>query len=233
MFSVAICDDDEILCEKLESYMEEYIENNSIVCEVYYSAEKLYDDLLTGNSFDLIFLDIESMNGVVLGHKIREEMKIETMHIVYISAKQEHAMELFSVRPLNFLVKPITKRDVVSNLKKAMDLLIQSREYLRFQNGNKLYRIEYGDIVYFSTEKRKIQIYTVNGFYDFYGKLHEIQKKVPSNFIRIHKSYLVNDVYIKKWEYGSVSVGDKDMIPISPSYRKAVREILKKKWRED
>ena len=44
MFSLAICDDDELLCEKFESYIDDYIRRGIIHCEVYYSGEKLYDD---------------------------------------------------------------------------------------------------------------------------------------------------------------------------------------------
>ena len=77
MFSVAVCDDDELLCEKIEACLKAYQPQGLVRCESYYSGEKLYADMLRGETFDLIFLDIElkAMNGVNLGAKIRTERR--------------------------------------------------------------------------------------------------------------------------------------------------------------
>lgn len=77
MFSVAVCDDDELLCEKIEACLKAYQPQGLVRCESYYSGEKLYADMLRGEAFDLIFLDIElkAMNGVNLGDKIRTELQ--------------------------------------------------------------------------------------------------------------------------------------------------------------
>ena len=76
-FSLAICDDDELLCEKFESYIDDYIRRGIVHCEVYYSGEKLYDDMASGKCFDLVFLDIElkKIGGIELGHRIRDEIQ--------------------------------------------------------------------------------------------------------------------------------------------------------------
>lgn len=235
MFSVAICDDDELLCQKIESYLQEYIERHIIFCEVYYSGERLYHDMMNGDHFDLIFLDIELevMNGVDFGYKLRTELQNEKTHIVYISAKSDYAMELFSVRPLNFLIKPVREKDIIYNLEKAISLSSYYDECIKFKKGSELYNIAYGDIFYFSTNGRRIMVYTHTRTYDFYGKLDDIQKKTPTGFIRIHKSYLVNETYVKQWGYEAIIMVDDTKLSISSSYRKIVREILRKKWEEE
>ena len=204
-------------------------------CESYYSGEKLYADMLRGEAFDLIFLDIElkAMNGVNLGDKIRTELQDEKTHIVYISAKSEYAMELFAVRPLNFLVKPVQERDIINNLEKAMKLSRYYDDYIKFQRGSELYSIAYGEIRYFSTCGRKVEIHTTSKIFDFYGKLDDVQAKTPPGFIRIHKSYLIHEMYVKKWEYEMVVMNRDEQLSISPRYRKAVREMLMKRWREE
>ena len=204
-------------------------------CESYYSGEKLYADMLRGEAFDLIFLDIElkAMNGVNLGDKIRTELQDEKTHIVYISAKSEYAMELFAVRPLNFLVKPVQERDIINNLEKAMKLSQYYDDYIKFQRGAELYSVAYGEVRYFSTTGRKVEIHTTSVNLDFYGKLDDIQAKTPPGFIRIHKSYLIHETYVKKWEYEMVVMNRDEQLSISPRYRKAVREMLMKRWREE
>lgn len=204
-------------------------------CESYYSGEKLYADMLRGEAFDLIFLDIElkAMNGVNLGAKIRTELQNEKMHIVYISAKSEYAMELFAVRPLNFLVKPVQGRDIIKNLEKAIKLSQYYDDYIKFQRGSELYSVAYGEVRYFSTTGRKVEIHTTSVDLDFYGKLDDVQAKTPPGFIRIHKSYLIHEMYVKKWEYEMVVMNRDEQLSISPRYRKAVREMLMKQWREE
>lgn len=62
-----------------------------------------------------------------------------------------------------------------------------------FQTQNSTYRISYKDILYFQSTGRKINIVMKKEIRTFYGKLNEIEKRIPENvFLRIHKSYLVN-----------------------------------------
>lgn len=191
--------------------------------------------MLRGETFDLIFLDIElkAMNGVNLGAKIRTELQNEKTHIVYISAKSEYAMELFAVRPLNFLIKPVQEQDIIKNLEKAIKLSQYYDDYIKFQRGSELYSVAYGEVRYFSTTGRKVEIHTTSVDLDFYGKLDDVQAKTPPGFIRIHKSYLIHEMYVKKWEYEMVVMNRDEQLSISPRYRKAVREMLMKRWREE
>ena len=111
MLRIAICDDDKELCIELKSMLNEISKNTGEAFEisVFCNGEGLCDSLMSGNRFNLIFLDIElcEINGVEVGKKIREELNDEITQIVYISAKESYAMELFDIRPLNFLVKPL------------------------------------------------------------------------------------------------------------------------------
>lgn len=203
MFSVAVCDDDELLCEKIEACLKAYQPQGLVRCESYYSGEKLYADMLRGETFDLIFLDIElkAMNGVNLGAKIRTELQNEKTHIV--------------------------------NLEKAIKLSQYYDDYIKFQRGSELYSVAYGEVRYFSTTGRKVEIHTTSVDLDFYGKLDDVQAKTPPGFIRIHKSYLIHEMYVKKWEYEMVVMNRDEQLSISPRYRKAVREMLMKRWREE
>ena len=101
--------------------------------------------------------------------------------------------------------------------------------YLKFQKGSELYSIAYEDIMYFNTSGRKIQVHTVSCEYEFYGKLDEILQRIPPGFIRIHKSFLVNELYVKRWGYEAVTMTDSTEMSISMRYRKAVRESLLKR----
>lgn len=225
MFNIAICDDDEKMCAQIEHHLADYTEKQQVSTEIFFSAEKLYRSLLDGAHYDLIFLDIEFrlMNGVEVGKRIREELKDETVQIVYVSSIQSYAMELFEIRPLNFLIKPVRKEKIISSVEKAMKLSAYYKDCFEFGKGKSRYREPYGDILYFESSGRKICFYTRKGKQELYGKMNEIEAEAPDCFIRIHQSYLINRAYVKKWEYEKAYLSNGMIFSISQSYRKSVR----------
>ncbi|MEG0325225.1 MAG: LytTR family DNA-binding domain-containing protein [Cellulosilyticaceae bacterium] len=53
------------------------------------------------------------------------------------------------------------------------------------------------EILYFKSDRRKVQALTTKGEYDFYGKLDEIEESlVDKGFMRCHQRYLVNRVFV-------------------------------------
>ena len=233
MFHIAICDDEVILCTQIEKYLADYIERGIVKTEVFYSADKLYAALEKGDYYDLIFLDIEfpASNGVELGEKIRKELEDEKIQIIYISAKQSYAMELFSIRPMNFLVKPVAARDVIDNVDKAIALSEMYDSYFEFKFGAEHYRVPYGSVLYFESSNRKIYIHTKYATREMYGKLNEIEKDVPPNFIRIHKSYLINRMYVAYWNSEEVILINDCRLSVSQAYRKGMCRALMKNGR--
>lgn len=234
MFCVAICDDEEVVCQGIESYLEPYINDKGICVRTFQSGEALYEAISQGESFDLIFLDIELevLDGIAVGQKIREELCNETVHIVFISGKQKYAMELFALRPLHFLTKPFTKRQVTEVVKKAMDLSVIYKDFFEFQIEQRLHRVRYGEILYFESRVRKIILHTEREAYEFYGKLKDIEEKNHDRFLRIHQSFMVNLLYVEHYEYNRVILFNGDSLPISESYRTPVKEQLLKNWRK-
>ncbi|MFV0343802.1 MAG: LytR/AlgR family response regulator transcription factor [Anaerocolumna sp.] len=126
MLKVAICDDEMYVCSQLENILIELskVLPKKIEVDVFFSGESLYQFLSDGAYFDMIFLDIElqMLNGVETGKKIRDELHNEITQIVYISGKDSYAMELFEIRPLNFLIKPLQEEKIEEVVKKAIEL---------------------------------------------------------------------------------------------------------------
>ena len=56
--------------------------------------------------------------------------------------------------------------------------------------------------------------------------MDDVQTDAPEGFVRIHKSYLVNDLYIRRWNPSEVEMVTGETLSISESRRKAVREYL-------
>lgn len=230
-YRIAICDDDIFFCTFLEKSVEKYFmaTKEKVEIDIYYSGEKLYESLKAGLVYDLIFLDIELKltSGVEVGKKIREEIGNELVQIVYISGKSEYAMELFKIRPQDFLLKPVEEKQITEVLVKTKKLLKTEKDYFEFCIGTNIYRVRIKDILYFNSNVRKINLVTNEDVKVFYGKLTNIEKKLESSqFLAIHKSYLVHMDCIAEYQYESVKMINGDTLPISQSYRKKVKKVL-------
>ncbi len=232
MYNIGICDDGQNVCTFLEELILEYSQERDVKIEtnVWYSGEGLRDYLSAGNHIDVLFLDIEllKMTGIEVGAYIRNQLDNLKMQIVYISGKTSYAQQLFKTQPLDFLVKPLNKVDVENVLNLAIKNIKRKNERFEFQIGQDYFFVNMGDIVYFSSQGRKIKIVTEKKECEFYGKLKEIGKDLPKEFIMIHQSYIVNTDYISRYSYDAVELTNGTILTISPGKRKMVREIILK-----
>jgi DNA-binding LytR/AlgR family response regulator len=230
MLRIAVCDDEKAICAQLEYILKKISDSllEEIQIEVFFSGEELCEFLIKNAYFDIIFLDIELklMNGIEVGKKLREEMLNEITQIIYISGKESYAMELFEVRPLNFLVKPLSHERIKEVFKTALRLIKRNEQFFTYQMGHISYKVAMKDILYFESNDRKINIITTKGVDTFYGSLDETLKQVEeSQFLNIHKSYLVNYNYIARFEYTQVTMANGKVLPISQARRKTIRTL--------
>ena len=219
-----------MICSQIENTILKYAaENNEkIDTQVFYSGEELNKFLGMGQTFDLIFLDIELklINGIEVGKKIREEMDNQTLQIVYISGKDNYYRDLFDVRPMHFLHKPISEADIIKDVRLAMKLSDKLGGVFIYKKGHEVYRQPVKNILYFESNNREVKMVTSDGEEVFYGKLDDVYKQVAKyHFMYIHKSYIVNYFFVTKFRYEEVTMSNMEVIPISQARRKATREL--------
>lgn len=136
-------------------------------------------------------------------------------------------MKLFEMRPINFLIKPLSGDEIESLIDKFLQLNKIDTEIFNFKSRCKYYKVPFSDILYFYSNSRKIYIVTINKEYEFYGSLDDIYNSVKKKkFLFVHKSFLVNFKYICKYQYEQLTLIDNKIIPISQSRRKSVRSTF-------
>ena len=239
MISISICDDSSVICGEIEQALKTYARTRmqALEIEIYYSGARLLQVLRGGKRFDLIFLDIElrESSGVEIGRMIRNELHDEAVQIVYISTQTSYAMALFDIRPLHFLIKPLSPEDIIQNVEKAIALMGREKTQFSFSANRRLYQIPCSSIVYLMSNAKRIQLFTIQDpnnaqgqeTYEFYGQLRNVIQELPrKHFFRIHKSFIVNDVYVKECDYDEVRLSTGMRLPISQPYRKGFREQL-------
>lgn len=230
MYHIAIVDDDSMFCETIKKYLDNIGYELKIEMElsIWYTGEELYQHLKAGNYMDIIFLDIELVekSGIWLGNMIREEFSDFKTAIAYISYEKNYALQLFQTQPIDFLVKPVYEEDVKRVIKRYLQESQSKKLQFSFKKGHKYCNMPYEDILYFQSVGRKIRIVAREEEQEFYGRLEKIKEQLPHQFIQIHKSYLVNENYIREYMYENVLMYSGEKLSISKPYRKLVQEKL-------
>lgn len=230
MYKIGICDDGKNVCSSIEDMLLQYakINGKKLDVEVWYSGEGLCSYLVQKNQLDILFLDIElvQMSGIEVGNFIRNQLENRNMQIVYISSHVSYAQQLFKTQPAEFLVKPVTQ-EMVNDVMELMDKLFGNYVGIfEFRKGKEFYHVPFKDILYFVSDGKKVKVITASKEEEFYGKLKEIMKSLPKEFIAIHQSFIVNKKYVLKYAYDYVEMLDGMKLTISKVNRKTVRQSI-------
>ena len=209
MLRIGICDDEELITKRLMRilYSLEKNQSENYDIEVYTDSVKLSEKLSAGKRYDLIFLDIMMpvKSGVEVGKIIRNDLKDNITQIVFILSENKYAMDLFEIRPMNFLIKPFDENDIEKIMKTAAELISEIR--------------------YIESSGRYIIVHDSGGEYKLKGKLNDIYERVKGfGFLFIHKSYIVNNLYIRKYSYDNVELDDNVILPVSRQRREEIKK---------
>ena len=162
MLNIAICDDDIPTTGKMETLVQKIAKRNFIdtEIEVFWNGESLVDAIVEGLNFDIIYLDIEmeKEDGISAAKRIR--MYDKNVLIVYVTSHENHMKESFSVRPFQFLLKPVNEGMMEECFKAAYADINGGDFYFRYSYQRINHKIPVRDILYFESNKRKIFIIT-------------------------------------------------------------------------
>ena len=232
MFQIGLCDDDTIFRKEFGKILKEITAKLEMEChiEIWEDEKALKETLMKHRKMDILFLDIELKHGlgVDLGQYIREILKDYEMQIVYISHEQQYAMQLFETTPLDFLVKPISKGAVERVLKRYLKKQEETGKLFTFKMAREIIRLPYSSIMYIQSRAHKLLVHTMERQWEFYGKVEEIEKIMPKYFVRIHKSFLVNEYFIISYGYDKVCLLNNQQLNISRTYINEIQKRMKK-----
>lgn len=233
MYQIAICDDDIKFMEEFCRQVTDALAHLGVQGKLYQwaSLDEAKCALKQNQTVQLLFLDIEleKQLGTVLGKFIRQELADYQMQIVYVSHEPGYAMELFDTEPLGFLIKPITKEALLDVCRRFLRKQQEDAQIYHYKDGLETKVLSLGEIMYFQSLAHKIMIHTKTETKEFYGKLGEIENRIPGYFIRIHKSYLVNTHFIKSYRPDKVILLNGEELAISRSYKEQIHTFVSKR----
>lgn len=116
VIKIAIVEDEELQAQLIRKYVEKWAEEKNIktIIESFHSGESFNFSWCVDKSYDILLLDIQmpGINGVELVRKIRE--KDWLINIIFITAIPDYIGEGYEVEAINYLIKPIDKKNYMS-----------------------------------------------------------------------------------------------------------------------
>lgn len=201
MLKLAICDDEENCRKRLAALVEEYgaIRRTELETAVFSAAAQVLD---SGDRFDIYLLDIlmPGLNGMGLAAEVRQ--KDDTADIVFLTSSPEFALEGYSVRALDYLLKPVDRDKLFSVLDRAISRRReQTRDEIAVRSGGRLVSVPLRNIEYVESRQDKL-IFCLSGgqTLECSGALAALEERLLADprFLKPHRSYLVNMAHIRE-----------------------------------
>ena len=223
-----IVDDEPLARQLMESHVRQ-VKSLQMVgsCETAMEAF----EVLHREQVDLLFLDIQ-MPGIT-GLNFLKSLK-HPPRVIFTTAYMEYAVEAFELDAVDYLLKPITFErsfKAVQKIERQRDAsMIPKAQFpdgaIFIKVNKRLLRIAYPDIYYIEASGDYIKVVTPTGAHTSYSTLNKIEELLPEQqFMRIHKSFIINLQHIKFVEGSIVRVLDKEL-PVGVTYREALYRRL-------
>ncbi|MCX6271922.1 MAG: LytTR family DNA-binding domain-containing protein [Bacteroidetes bacterium] len=227
MISCIVVDDDPLALELLTEYISRVntLQMKGTFSDPFEAARKLKDD-----KADLIFLDVimPGLNGI----QLLKTLKNPPM-VIFVTAFREYAVEGFALDAVDYLVKPVEFERFVRAVNKAEEIAYASsganlyrQDFIFIKSEYQLLKINYRDIEYIEGLDDYLKIYCGGKPILSLMNLKAIQLKLPSSqFVRVHRSYIVSIAKIESVQRNKIKIRDK-LIPISDGYIDEFHRII-------
>jgi DNA-binding LytR/AlgR family response regulator len=232
-YSCIIIEDEPLAAEILSDYIKQvpFLDLKAVCTDAIYGMEMLQQEKI-----DLIFLDIHLPK--LKGLEFLETLKTPP-NVIITTAYKEYALQGYELSVLDYLLKPVR----FSRFLKAVNKLKQpgivpaaatmtvvpqnaSRNYIYFNVGKKRVKIYTDDILYVESIREYVKIITTGKTIITKFQLSEMEEMLPpSEFLRIHRSFLVSKHKVDAFSAIDVEINGK-IVPIGRSYKELVLSAL-------
>jgi two-component system LytT family response regulator len=246
MLTAVIVEDEIRSRESLNGLLKLYCKNVSVVAEA--------DGVQTGikaikeHNPDIVFLDIQMPDGS--GFKLLESIENINFSIIFTTAYDQFAIKAIKFSAIDYLLKPIFPDDLVEAVKKAeksvaskktqqnVEVLLENFKRpeteppkIVLSTAEKINVVKVKDIIRCESDNYYTNYFFIDGKQLLISKTLKENEELLSdyNFIRPHKSHLINVIYIKsynKHDGGSIVMTDGSVVPVSRRKREKILEII-------
>lgn len=214
LFRAIVIDDEPAARRLMKNLLEEHKDVVEVIAEAGNGREAIQktEELKP----DLIFLDIQMPD--LTGFEVIERLS-QKPNIIFTTAYEQYAIKAFETFSIDYLLKPIKEDRLQQSIEKLkqfgrlnQSLNISSlQEIIRqfqapqkatalpIKTGDRITLLRYENIVYLEAQDKYVFVFTTDGQKHLTDQtLTTLSEKLPTNFHRIHKSYIINKEKIRE-----------------------------------
>lgn len=231
MINCIVIDDEPLARELLETHISEVPFIHHLGS---FKNAVLASDFMRQHAVDLIFLDIQMpmLTGIDFLKSLQNPPAV-----IFTTAYREYAVESYELQVLDYLVKPIafdrffkavTKLQTSGNESVAQERDVSEKATSMFVSiGKKQVKLVFDTITYIESRKDYLKIHSETGSLVIKERISAFVEELPADqFLRIHRSYIVNRKEITAFTQNDVEIGSVEL-PIGGLYKISVLKILK------
>ena len=230
MLNFVICDDNLNILDRLEKMLENIFDRNDFEACIRLKSDSSEEIIkhISSNKVDVIMLDINlksNQNGLDLAKEIRKINR--DAYIIFTTGHLEYAMVAYKFKTFDYIAKPINYDRLEETIIRLFEDINQnSNRYIKIDNKNTL--INEAEVLYIKRDSMKLLFHTSNTDYNTYSFVNKFKDKLPKNYVRCHKSYIVNVNQIKEVDpvCNTISFKNGDSCFIGPKYKSNLMEVL-------
>lgn len=229
-----IVDDEPLARDLIRGHIEK-LENFEIVAECDNAMKAL--SALREKHIELIFMDIQmpQITGIEFLKTLKHPPKV-----ILTTAYREYALEGFELDVVDYLVKPITFERFLKSVNKYYQMCqdqvqvvpgsnserVNEESFIYVKENKKVIKVYLSEIRYVEGLSEYVQIYTDKRKIITKTSMSLMEEKLPtSNFLRIHKSFIVQVSKIEAFTANTIEIQGKEL-PIGRNFKNAVLNSL-------
>ena len=232
MVQIAICDDNIDELSNMVQLIDLYRTTKNFSCEyaVFPNGFELISVLEKGKMFDIYCLDIimPGFMGIDVAKEIRKFDK--TAPIIFFTSSPEFALESYSVRAVNYVLKPITKEKLFFTLDEVLEQIKgkKDEDAIVVKSHEGIQKILISNLIFVEAMGRNVLYHMPS------GKVIECTESFSSAwdnlqkfgfFIKPHRSYIVNMQYIDTIENHQISLQTLKSVPVAQGKSKEIKQL--------
>lgn len=220
MLKVAYCDDDISVLSELSKLLDQYrVERNlELSCAAFHSPLELLSEIEHGTRYDILLLDVvmPGETGIDAAAEIR---RYDTnVKIIFLTSSSEYAVQSYTVGAYFYQLKPIWKDSFFHLMDSAVSVCEKERsDSLILQCKTGVTRLELKRLEYCEVIHRTLFFHLSSGrVLESIGSLDDLCHRLApyDNFLRPHRSYLINLDYIQTLSAKAITMSCLTEIPL-------------------
>lgn len=232
MINFVLCDDSIASLNRLSKMLDAIFIKNNIEASIGFTASTPEEtlDYIKSNKVDVLFLDINlnsTLSGCDIADIVRKNNK--NVYIIFLTGHLEYALLAYKYKTFDYLPKPIVDERLEETVLRLIDdMQAETTNYIKINNNRTI--INADEVNYIKKDGMKLVFCTNNNeTYETYSSFSKFEACLPENFIRCHKSFIVNvnNVTKLKTNENILELKNNQTCTIDAKYKNDFMEVFK------